>query len=522
MIRKNSLRFAFLALALTLAIVAASFTQSRVADGYTPPQSGTTLPQFATPALLAAAPVAGLTRGAEAWVTNQGTWIYQPTCPNTCDGQNTCRTAGGLDGGVGCWVRVLGGQPGANGIATWYANSVTGNDSNDCQTSGTACSTFDEVLRRIAEMPIASGNTFVNLSGNFQNFTGVIGGSTNAPNNGFLVVNGTRTYTGTDGGALFSGVVSSYTAWSTTTEGIAFVVAAVDGGPAFDPNAWPSDGGYILEDTDQCNTTGVGCTGIIIGPKMDAGTFATPGGVQAFGYTNEEPAPGHHVRIAQLTPIGTAGAGTVEITSTTFDGVNVWMGFGSQNVVISPHASGSQIFFETSILNGAIGYAGSNVIFDGVSVSQFTVLGGEVGTASSTYYDVINVAEYGYLFLGGGQILVGAGGIQLGAFGDGPAGMRLAAGTLVVEGYAHPCLGVFGGSHALLNSNLVCHNSVGSAQPAIQVEAGGSYAAYNSGVTPVANGTVSTAPWILAGVGTDGGLPLYCDGGSGCAILVKQ
>lgn len=370
--------------------------------------------------------------------------------------------------------------------------------------------------------PTPSGNTFINLSGNFQNFTGTIGGSTSAPNNGFLIIQGTRTYTGADGGPLFQGVVSSYQAWSTTVEGIAYVVAAVDGGPAFDPNAWPSDGGYILEDTDQCNTTGVGCTGIVIGPKLDAGTFATPGGVQALGYVNEEPAPGDHVRIAQLTPVGTAGAGPIEITSTTFDGVNLWMGFGSQNVFIAPHAAGSTIFFETSILNGGIGYSGSTMIFDGVSASGFTLLGGELGTAGATYFDVLNVAEYGYAFLGAGQILVGSGGIQLGAFGDGPAAMRLASGTVAVEGYAHPCLGVFGGSHAILNSNLVCHNSVSSAQPAIQVESGGSYAVYTGGATPVANGTVSTATWILGGVGTDAGLPQYCDGGTGCAILVKQ
>jgi hypothetical protein len=86
------------------------------------------LPVYATPALLAAGSVTNLTIGSQAWVTNQGVWSYATTCPNTCDGANTCRTAGGLDGGSGCWLRNLNGLPGANNISNWYANSATGND----------------------------------------------------------------------------------------------------------------------------------------------------------------------------------------------------------------------------------------------------------------------------------------------------------------------------------------------------------------------------------------------------------
>jgi hypothetical protein len=64
-------------------------------------------------------PKAGPYIGAPAWVLYQGEWDYLPVCPTTCDGYATCVTAGGLDGGLGCYVRSEEGYPGACSQTSW-------------------------------------------------------------------------------------------------------------------------------------------------------------------------------------------------------------------------------------------------------------------------------------------------------------------------------------------------------------------------------------------------------------------
>ena len=99
---KNRVRFlSCLFFLVTLALVACREEHNR---GFTPTQSGAPLPVYASAGVLADAGVTGLSLGSQAWVTNSGTWVFQPVCPALCDGTTTCVTAGGQDGGVGCWT----------------------------------------------------------------------------------------------------------------------------------------------------------------------------------------------------------------------------------------------------------------------------------------------------------------------------------------------------------------------------------------------------------------------------------
>ena len=97
---------------LTIAIVFANvLTRSPNNGGAVEPRfaaASSSGPVYATPVVLAAQSVGTLTAGATAWVvTPPSTWTYVSTCPSTCDGAIVCVTAGGLDGGSGCWVQVV-------------------------------------------------------------------------------------------------------------------------------------------------------------------------------------------------------------------------------------------------------------------------------------------------------------------------------------------------------------------------------------------------------------------------------
>ncbi len=107
-----------------------------------------------TPADLSALSVSGYSAGKQAWVTYQGLWYYQPTCPATgFDGVTVVAAAAG-DGGSGCWVRGLGGFPGACSQALWTIDPYTGDDAN----AGTAMSplaTDRERARRFSSCEVA-------------------------------------------------------------------------------------------------------------------------------------------------------------------------------------------------------------------------------------------------------------------------------------------------------------------------------------------------------------------------------
>lgn len=502
--------FSLLPVIATAIVIAVSM--SRTADGYTPPSAALVIPVYANPAAIAATSAASVTLGAEVFVQYQGEWSFTAVCPAACDGANTCRDATGRDGdgGPGCWVRNGDGYPGANLVAAWYANSVTGDDANECQTPATACASLDEVFRRIGPQPIL-GLPTIFLSGSFAGSTGVINTSIatsfiNNPDGGsYLTITGTRTYTGADGGPLFQGVITGYVSWDAgTSEGIVTVGPAVDGGPAFNVPAWPpADGGYVLEDTDQCNTSGVGCTALLLGPELDAGTFASPGGAQVTGYTAHEPNIGDHVRIAQLTPVSTTPG-----TSIIFNGVgvvvqNLWLGNAKHSVAFSTGTgTPNAVELDCSIVNGGDTYTGVELDAWG---SYFTggmrAQGQLVSTAS--FYDYIEARTNSYVLLEQHN-LVGSAGVSLGGR-LGPGFLETAYGPSAVEGYASPCLVAADGASATIGAKFLCRNSVGGA-PAVHVFAG-SVVRYGSGFQPITTGTVSTAPWIVGGVATDAGLP---------------
>lgn len=516
-----------LAAALALFAPAAAIAlapQLVAAPTFTWPQTPGAVLSVASPTALAATPTAGFTAGAIANVANQGAWTYAPTCPQSCDGSNTCVTAAGADGGLGCWVRGTSGVPGAQLAVNWYATSPGGSDSADCQTSGTACLTIQEVLRRIAQQPIP-GTPYLFLSGpGFAGFNGILdmrGAAypySNGQQNG-LTIQGSRTYTGADGGALFAGTVSAYTQWDAGIDGIV-TIAPIDGGPAFSTVTFNSAGGYILEDTSSCNTDGISCESIIIGPSVgDAGTatFATPGGAQLFGFTSRQPTVGNTVRVAQLTPVGTASGAVVQIDGTGGFLANVWMGNAPHSVQFSthpgtPHATG----MDTCIVAGADVYSEVDV-WGGAFVGGTRVIGGQLESFWS-YYDYAEARSGGLIYLDKNN-LIGFQGLINGGETLG-VGSIYVAGVTAVEGYSSPCLMVADGARVTLAAPFICHNATATSVPAIKVFSAGAVL-YPSGQAPVVNGLVGTAPWIVGGTPSDAGPPIV-NATNGAEIVVNQ
>lgn len=159
---------------------------------------------FATPAALSATATTNLPAGAQAWVTNQGSWYYMPADTGTPDASTCVAAVGG-----GNWIRGIEGFPGAHTVGSWFVDSILGDNANDglAAGAGRAVKNCAEIVRRIAKQVIDGIVVLVSVVGDdtaAQTFTFYLA------NNAFIAFTGTRT-------VLNTYVLSAATAWNEAT-----------------------------------------------------------------------------------------------------------------------------------------------------------------------------------------------------------------------------------------------------------------------------------------------------------------
>jgi hypothetical protein len=483
---------------------------------------GTIGPSVSTapsPAELFAAPVSGIVTGSPVWVQWQGWWYYQAACPCTPNGV-TCGGVAGGDGGTGqaCWQRGNEGFPGAGAVALWWADSVSGDDANDCQAPGAsptgpgghgACATPWEVFRRARTLSVSP---IVYLAGDYAGFSGEIDGPPSSAPYKFFNLVGTQTTTGADGGAFYQGQITAFVPWNSAAHQEGYItVGPLDGGVAFDPTAFPSTLGYVLQDTSRCSSGH--CLGLNIGPVADAGTFATAGGT--LGASVTQPAVGDAVQVATLTAIGTAPAAQVLFGGTGVALTNVQVGSGTHSVVVEPLA-GADYGFECfsclinglDLMNGAWAY-----LYGDTLIGTEHLYGHAIAAACS--WDNIEVRQGGMLSLTTQNLVTGQSVLQAGTR-DGPGYVLVNGSTAIVNYDATAGLWLTDGSYAHLAGYFWCRNAIGTT-PCIKTQTG-SVVVYD--VPPAAVGVAAANPWVAGGVAASS-LPLLT-AGSLTGILVNQ
>jgi hypothetical protein len=406
--------------------------------------------------------------------------------------------------------------PGAQNVADWYIDCVTGSDTNNCITPGTACASLTEPFRRIGRQPIpAMTAPQVNIAANCQtafanqglNFNVDALGGEFPYTVGFYLVTAARIYTGADGGALGNFTLKSYTAWNggSKQEGIAYFVATVDGGPAYDPIAMGPDAGCGLENLDSGAT-------IYCGDKIDSGTCNIAGEYALNSFEQAEPSANNTYRLFTLVQIATNPAtATVTFTGTAGpDFQNVAIGSGTHSIqaqTANTNGLASPVI-EASIINGldiapGVLYAGAGNAYANGHLHTYGVyqtLGSELFLSST-----VETRLGGYWLNFSGLNVLAAGGTII------ESGCTEAGGTLENDGlmaftqYGVP-LTVCAGAQVFNTGTMWFKNSV-SGSAAVQAKSGGLFT-YNSGHAPGFTGTVATIPWIVGGTQYDGGTGL--------------